>query len=315
MNSPEKEQWKKTAEKMSKHKSNKNKSNQNNQNNQAKNDAQEIKETDVQSLDSLETLEPLQMNVDEKQGGSWFFPAFIAFDIIAIGLIVCYFLGVFSPKEVEPEYVEVSFHQTTVETSDTMLDQLAQVFETERKEACQERFEHAMFLGDSLTEGLGIYGYVKEKNVLAIKGLNLLTAKDYIKKIAKKQPKYVFVMLGINDLNCESFSMDYNEKNYRKLIEKIHKKSPDTKVYVESLLPVTSGFQKEHKQLSNKRIVKFNERLAKLSTDYDYTTYVDIHSLYVNDKGNLPKKISADGYHLFSSAYEPWIDYIKNDME
>lgn len=288
MSSPEKEQWKRTKEKMSKEK-------QSNQN--EVNDVQE----DNQSVDT--------------QKGSLFFPLFIAFDIIAIGLIACYFLGVFTPKEVEPEYVEVHFHQTTIETSDTMLDQLAQVFETERKEACQERFEQAMFLGDSLSEGLGIYGYVKEKNVLAVKGLNLLTAKDYIKKIAKKKPKYVFVMLGINDLNCESFSMDYNEKNYRKLIEKIHKKSPDTKVYVESLLPVTSGFAKEHKQLSNKRIVKFNARLAKLSTEYDYTTYVDLHSLYVNEKGNLPKKISADGYHLLSSAYEPWIEYIKNGMD
>ena len=183
-----------------------------------------------------------------------------------------------------------------------------------KKEARQERFNNSVFLGDSLTEGLGIYGYVKTKNVVAQKGININAAAKKVKKIVKQNPKYVFVMLGINDMSYEGSYLPSIEERYRNIIKKIHRNLPEAQIYVESLLPVTSAYENSHKKLTNERINKFNKRLKKLSDDYKYTTYVDIHSLYVNKKGCLPSKISSDGYHLKPEAYEKWLDYVKNKM-
>lgn len=241
-----------------------------------------------------------------------FLPFFLAFDFVALVLIVLMLSGVFSSKEEEP-YV-IRYEQVTIMEQPDFLVSVQTMIEEEAIRANQERFDESVFLGDSLTEGLGIYGYVNTSNVVANRGLNIENATKRVKKIVKKKPSYVFIMLGINDLNNSAYSMDDIEDNYCKLIEKLHGKLPETKIYVQSLLPVTAKFEKDNKALSNRRINKLNKRLKKISESYDYTVYVDIHSRYVNKKGCLPAKISSDGYHLTIEAYQKWMDYVKNEM-
>lgn len=249
----------------------------------------------------------------ENTGKNWFLPFFIAFDIIAVLAIILMFSGVFSSKEEEPYMIR--YEQVTITDQPDFLSSVQAIIEEETIKANQERFDESVFLGDSLTEGLGIYGYVKTANVVAERGLNIENATKKIKKIIKKKPSYVFIMLGINDLNNSVYSMDDIEDNYCKLLEKLHEKLPETKIYVQSLLPVTAKFEKENKALSNKRIGKLNNRLKKISESYDYTAYVDVHARYVNKKGCLPAKISSDGYHLTIEAYQKWMDYVKNEVK
>ena len=45
-------------------------------------------------------------------------------------------------------------------------------------------------------------------------------------------------MIGINDLN-EQKSVK-TKANYAEILERIHKESPDTKVYIQSVLPVNN---------------------------------------------------------------------------
>lgn len=292
MSSPEKEQWK-----------------------QVNRDIQ--KDKTEQKQDGLDTRQEeqnsLHAELQESKKTLSFLPFFIAFDIIALFIIILVFTSVFNPKA--PETIEISYQQTVLEEQPQMMETIQNIIAEGIAESNKERFQHSVFLGDSLTEGLGIYGYVKTGNVIAQKGLSIERAMKKVNKIAKKKPEYVFVMLGINDLNFSSYSMDDIESNYCKLVEKIHKRLPDTKIYVQSLLPVTDKFQKENKRLSNKRINKLNKRLEKLSKEYKYTKYVDIHKLYVNKKGCLPSRISSDGYHLVMDAYATWTDYIKNEMK
>ncbi|MDD5948566.1 MAG: GDSL-type esterase/lipase family protein [Lachnospiraceae bacterium] len=245
--------------------------------------------------------------------GQWKFWLFILFDVIALVIIGALLFRTFFPKE--PEVVELSYEQPMLVEEPQMMEHIQELIAKGVAEQNKERFQHSVFLGDSLTEGLSIYGYVKTSNVVAQKGLSIERAMKKVNTIAKKKPQYVFVMLGINDLNFATYSMDDIEENYRKLVKKLHRKLPDAKIYVQSLLPVTNSFQKEHKRLSNKRINALNKRLKNLSKDYKYTSYVDIHKLYVNKKGCLSSKISSDGYHLKMDAYQNWVEYVKGEMK
>lgn len=262
---------------------------------------------------------PKKESIDERNQGennmkkNWSAVLLIIFDIVIVIVLIWMLMGAFSTKEQEP-YV-LRYEQVTIIEQPDFLPSVQAMIEEETIRANQERFEESVFLGDSLTEGLGIYGYVKTSNVVAERGLNIENATKKLKKITKKSPSYVFIMLGINDLNNAIYSMDDIEDNYRTLIEKLHNKLPETKVYVQSLLPVTAQFEKDNKALSNKRIEKLNKRLKKLSESYDYTAYVDVHARYVNKKGCLPAKISSDGYHLTIEAYQKWLDYVKNEIE
>ena len=262
--------------------------------------------------DSIDKLNQTENQEDKKKKGVSFLPFFLAFDFVALVLIVLILSGAFSSKE--EEIYEIRYEQVTIMEQPDFMVSVQTLIEEETIRANQERFEESVFLGDSLTEGLGIYGYVKTGNVVAERGLNIENATKRVKKIVKKNPSYVFIMLGINDLNNSAYSMDDIEDNYCKLIEKLHGKLPETKIYVQSLLPVTAKFEKDNKALSNKRIDKHNKRLKKISESYDYTVYVDVHSRYVNKKGCLPAKISSDGYHLTIEAYQKWMDYVKNEM-
>lgn len=262
-----------------------------------------------ESIDELNQEEKM-----ENTGRNWFLPFFVAFDVVAVLIIILMFSGVFSAKEEGP--YELRYEQATIEDQPEFLVSVQTMIEEETIRANQERFDESVFLGDSLTEGLGLYGYVKTANVVAERGLNIENATTKkMKKITKKKPSYVFIMLGINDLNNSVYSMKDIEANYRKLLEKLHGKLPETKIYVQSLLPVTAKFEKDNKALSNKRINTLNKTLKKISESYDYTVYVDIHSRYVNKKGCLPAKISSDGYHLTIEAYQKWIDYVKNEVK
>ena len=244
-----------------------------------------------------------------------FFPIFLAVDVILIVLIVGAIVVRSGKKEEKPAEVTVTFEQTLIAPEpDNYMESIEEVIEADILRANQQRFREAVFLGDSLTEGLGLYGYVKTKNLVAKKGLSIEQAQKKIGTITKKKPKYIFVMLGINDMNYSGYTLSDIESNYRTLLEKLHKKLPNTKIYLQSLLPVTSKFAKSHKRLSNERIVKMNKRLKKMSTSYEYTSYVDIHSRYVTKKKCLSSKVSSDGYHLKVNAYAKWVNYIKDEM-
>ena len=242
-------------------------------------------------------------------------PLFIMLGAVAVLLIVFIVIKVTgNKKEVIPPY-ELTYSQAEIATAEDFGDTVAGYIKDTAKDVVNERYENTVFVGDSLTEGLSYYGYQEIDHVIAERGTSIEQAMKKIKKIAKPNPDYIFVMLGINDLNYSIYTLDDIEDNYIKLIEKLHDKMPNAKIYAESLLPVTKNFAKSHKLLSNKRINTFNKRIKKIAGKYDYVTYLDVHSKYVTSKGCLSSKISSDGYHLQPDAYEKWVKLVKETLK
>jgi len=185
-------------------------------------------------------------------------------------------------------------------------------------------FGEIVFIGNSITEGgldwsskFGIE-HIRNRGIAGdvtdgvLKRLNEIT---YFK------PKAVFILIGINDL----FSLHHEEdnpalkydkvvpsskyigKNILKITKIIHRGSPDTKIYVRTLLPTQRRFLKEDILLVN-RMIKENEFKG-------FYRVIDLYAQFVDEKGELFRQFTKDGIHLNDLGYRKWVDFEKPIFE
>ncbi len=67
-----------------------------------------------------------------------------------------------------------------------------------------------------------------------------------IDRVNSLHPKTVFLMAGVNDV-LQGRSADQTAKTYADIIERIRKGSPQTIIYIESILPVTDQVPFTHR--------------------------------------------------------------------
>ena len=98
-------------------------------------------------------------------------------------------------------------------------------------------------------------------------------------------------------------------------LTRIQKESPETKVYLQSLLPINESFNR-YKRLTNKtyQIPEINARLEALAKEKKIT-FIDLFPLFVEKGTNvLRKELTNDGLHLNDKGYEIWVNAIKKKM-
>ncbi len=127
--------------------------------------------------------------------------------------------------------------------------------------------------------------------------------------VAAMKAKKVYIMLGMNDITI--YGPDGAVENMHKLIDKIKQKSPDAKFFVQSATPMVEQAQRTH--LNNRNVKKYDDNLKKMCEEKGYY-FVDVASVFRDDKGNLPVEYCSDpndmGIHFTDKACEAWIDYI-----
>lgn len=183
-------------------------------------------------------------------------------------------------------------------------------------------FDNAVFVGDSITTGIQMYGVMSNTSVLAGTGINLssvytepvvktedgerITIMDGLKQ---KQYEKVYVMLGgneVRDQQKETFI-----KRYSAFIDDIKTLQPDALIYVQSILPVTA---QNNYQMDNSRIDTFNEALAELCKEKE-VYYLNVAECMKDESGMLPDAASpADGMHFGPDYYNKWFEYLKTHV-
>ena len=169
-----------------------------------------------------------------------------------------------------------------------------------------------VFLGNSITNGCEWHELLKNKNVKnrGISGDVISGINDRIDEILKGKPSKIFLMAGINDIS-KGHSITEITGNIDKLVKKIKKVSPKTKLYLQSLLPVNDYFGKFEDHTSRRpMVVPINEELKKIAKE-NKLTYVDVYSLFANSSGKMNIQYTNDGLHLLGTAYVMWRDLIK----
>ena len=164
-----------------------------------------------------------------------------------------------------------------------------------------------VFLGNSLTEMWDINYYFNDTTLLNA-GITGDFSEGLIKRlnnIIRLKPEKIFIEIGINDM-IEKISLDEICANYREIIKTVQVQSPQTKIYVQSNLPVIinrPSFLTNDKDVNN-RVLQQNENLKKIAKEFNLT-YIDVHTTFIKHT-NLNELFIPDGIHLTPTAYNLW---------
>lgn len=180
----------------------------------------------------------------------------------------------------------------------------------------KDYFSSSLFIGDSISTGLSLYGFLDQQNVFAQQGLAPSTALDadidgvtLSDKIASFKPKKIFVMLGTN-------SVGYADNktlagNMKELVEKISALTK-AKIYVVSIPPVTQEAEKsDENALTLKDITDYNTKL-KSAISGTSATFIDLNSILSDKDGYFNADYAEmDGIHFMGKTYEVMLSYLQ----
>ena len=163
-----------------------------------------------------------------------------------------------------------------------------------------------IFLGNSITERndwseLLSIPNAKNRGISADISFGVLQRLD---EVTSRQPAKVFVLIGINDIS-RNIPDSIILRNYRLIIDRIHKESPKTKIYFHTLLPVNNEFGKRGHFNKDEHIACVNAGLKAMAKEKNITV-IDLHDHYLNAEGKLDKKYTVDGLHLNAAGYQVW---------
>lgn len=171
-----------------------------------------------------------------------------------------------------------------------------------------------VFLGDSITEFGNWQELLNDLTVVnrGIAGDNTFGMLSRLDEIVKREPKKLFIKIGINDIS-QNIPIQIIVRNMGKILERIKLSSPNTKIYLQSVLPTNENAKNSFPDAFNKNNIvnSLNKEFKTLASRFK-TVYVDINKIFSDKEGKLDKKIAdSDGLHLNNIGYKTWVDYLK----
>ncbi len=168
-----------------------------------------------------------------------------------------------------------------------------------------------VMLGNSLTNGCEwseLFGNPKILN-RGISGDVIPGMINRLSSITDGKPAKIFVMGGVNDVS-HHLTTDSIAGDMATLLDRIHALSPNTKIYLQSLLPIRQQYDRYH-GLDGKegQIRELNERYKALAAERNIP-FIDLYSLMADEEGNLKAELTNDGLHLEGPAYMIWREAI-----
>ena len=181
-------------------------------------------------------------------------------------------------------------------------------------------FDDVVFLGDSRTEGLSLYGGPKNAAYLFAVGATVesVFSKPVAREDGTKAPLLdtlaqmdcgkVYLMLGVNELGWPKTEL-YRTQT-AKLIDRIRADHPGAAVVLQSLPPVSALQEAKGSYINNERIAVYNQILRELADEKE-CVWLDVASALTGDDGCLPADWNTDGVHLNVQGCAVWTDYLR----
>ncbi|MBE6670760.1 MAG: hypothetical protein E7593_00990 [Ruminococcaceae bacterium] len=183
-------------------------------------------------------------------------------------------------------------------------------------------FADAVFVGDSRTQGIQLYGDIKNTTFYAYQGLNVITAmnnnfitengQNYtVVQALAKHPEFkkIYICLGVNEywLNTASY-----KHHYEVLIDAIMAANPNASIYMYAIFPLSKNHSNSGGGLNNEHMTEFNEAaldIAKTRGIY----FVNTAEAFLKLDGTLwlDSTESPDGVHLNSSGVKKLTEYLR----
>lgn len=164
-----------------------------------------------------------------------------------------------------------------------------------------------IFCGDSITDGGEWSELFGDADILnrGISGDITEGVRNRVDELASKHPSKLFLLIGINDLAAGK-SVQTVAENMARMIASLQTKSPQTRIFVQSVLPVNPGF-KRFASHTNKTdsILLLNKQLENMSTQRS-VRFIDLYKHFHTKEGLLDSTFTNDGLHLTGPGYQLW---------
>lgn len=168
--------------------------------------------------------------------------------------------------------------------------------------------ENIVMLGNSLTERCSWAEYFQDARILnrGIGGDCVAGMAARIDPILQGRPRAIFLMAGVNDLIFSKITPEALLAQYERLLDRIEAESPETELFIESLLPLDEPRNTQYFTGKNARIEAFNRLLREMAARRGLV-YIDIWSRMAHE-GSMPSELTVDGIHLNAAGYKRWIE-------
>jgi len=216
------------------------------------------------------------------------------------------------------------------EVSAPAVSQLPAPSEEVRGEQLDAFFDGAVFVGDSIMEGIRQYVAASRTETPTLGGAQFLTSTmgvsvtrllyeeqygPYFRYKGVNQPLLeildqmdctrIFLLLGLNDLGRGELSVERIAADYSLLIDTLQAAAPKAEVVVLACPPkVASTWLPDYisnRNYGNPLILEFVDAVRAMCQTRG-TAFVDIHTLLRNEKGALPDEYCRDGFVHLNSA-------------
>lgn len=166
-----------------------------------------------------------------------------------------------------------------------------------------------VFLGNSLTQNFEVTELLKDLRIKnrGIYGDFTAGVLNRITPIIQSHPQKVFIEIGLNDL-LHNIPRDTVLRNYEKLIDTLQ--GGGSKVYVQSLLPISNTGEAANLPHINDDIRFLNEKLKQYALAHN-ATYVDLYARFALNGTINAKYFITDGEHLNGEGYLLWAELVK----
>ena len=188
----------------------------------------------------------------------------------------------------------------------------------------KEYVDKFIFLGDSTTYGLGYYDIVDDSQVwtpasgtltLSLWSTSTIVYPDDKSELSikdavtKKQPEYMLITLGVNGVSF--MDEEYFITEYTKLVQAVQAASPNTKIILNSIYPVTAGYSEKGNGITNEKIDTANTWVERVASSLG-VKYLDSESVIKDENGALPDKYcNGDGLHLNTDGFNLIMNFLR----
>ncbi len=179
-----------------------------------------------------------------------------------------------------------------------------------RPAVSDDYFDDALFIGDSLTNGLELFGTLKNAAYFCATSATVagtLAAPALDEHLSTHSYNTVYLMLGINEMGTNPAVY---ADHMGQLIDLVRSRQPHARICLQTILPVVPELTWSEKVFSVANIQAANAALRQLA-DTKQVTLVDTYYAFADQDGRMPDGVTRDGVHLQAKNYAIWCDYLR----
>ena len=176
-----------------------------------------------------------------------------------------------------------------------------------------------LFTGSSLMEQFPVNEIAMSMGITKTiynRGIGGTTTDDFLAHIGTVlldlEPSKVFINIGTNDIHQREDGEPWQAhllKNYRRILEILKEKLPQTEVYMMAYYPINADLpdtpewtKAAFRTRSNEALNDTNEKLAALAQEMG-CRFIDCNDGIKDEQGRQKAEFSKEGMHMYPAAY------------